>query len=120
MLKSISLINLNDTSRKKIESHLKRSVLINERIDKEEPQKLKELIEYLNDEGRYFGWSFPENEKEETCEHSFWSLKEKTKKLIGGMTGNERLYYFGYIDEFENLPSTHKSAKDEILRKLFM
>lgn len=120
ILKSISLINLNATSRKKIESHLKRSVVINEQIDKEEPQKLRELIEYLNDEGRYFGWSFPENEKEETCENSSWNLKEKTKKLIGGMTGNERLYYFGYIDEFENLPTTHKSAKDEILRKLFM
>lgn len=78
------------------------------------------MIEYLNDEGRYFGWSFPENEKEETCENSFWNLKEKTKKLVGGMTGNERLFYFGYIDEFENLPSSHKSAKDEILRKLFM
>jgi hypothetical protein len=124
ILRSISLINLNDISRKKIESHLKRSVVIsvviNEQIDKEEPQKLKELIEYLNDEGRYFGWSFPENEKEEMCENSFWNLKEKTKKLVGGMTGNERLYYFGYIDEFENLPSTHKSAKDEILIKLFM
>ena len=71
IIKSISLINLNDTSRKKIESHLKRSVVINEQIDTEYPEKLKELIEYLNHEGRNFRWSFPENEKEETCENSF-------------------------------------------------
>lgn len=120
IIKSISPINLNDSSQNKIENHFKRSVAINEQIDKEEPKKLKEFIEYLNNEGRYFGWSFPENEKEETCENSFWNLKEKAKNIIGGMIGNERLYFFGYLDEFENLPSTHKSAKDDILRKLFM
>lgn len=119
-LKTLSLVNLNVTSRKKIESHLNRSIILNNQIDKEEPIKLKNFIEYLNDEGRYFGWSFPENEKEEGCETSFWNLKKRSQKLIGKMTGNERLYYFGYIEEFEKLPTAHKAEKDEILRKLFM
>lgn len=120
LLNSISLEDLNQTSRKKIENHINFSVEVNINVDKEDPQKLKEVIEYLEIEGRNFGWSFPENPKEELCEESFLILKSKMKKLIGRMTGNERLHYFGYFNEFENLLPNHKSARDKILMKLFM
>lgn len=120
LVKMIPLQDLNKTSQKKIESHLKSSSDINESVDREEPEKLKKFIDYLENEGRFFGWSFPENEKEEICENSFWNLKSRMQSLIEGMTGNERLFYFGYLDEFESITSTQKSAKDAILRKLFM
>jgi hypothetical protein len=35
-----------------------------------------------------------------------WSLfKEKTISQVGGMTMNERLYFFGLSDQFENCNS---------------
>lgn len=120
IIHSISLEDLNQTSRTKIEMHINASINVNKAIDTEDPQKLKQLIEYLAMEGRGFGWSFPENPKEERCERSFWDLNDKMKQLIGGMTRKERLSYFGYLKEFENIPAAHKSARDEILLKLYM
>jgi hypothetical protein len=119
-ISSISLQDLTPTSRKKIENHLNSTLEVNIVVDNEDPQKMKKVIEYLEQEGRSFGWSFPENKKEELCEDSFWNLKNKLKKLIGGMTVNERVYYFGYHTEFENIPPNDKSAREEIFLKLFV
>lgn len=119
-IKSISTEDLRPESVMKIARHLQSSIATNEIVDTEEPKKLRQFIDYLEKEGRSFGRSFPENKSEEACESSFWTFKDKMRKMIGGMTANKRLYYFGYLEEFENLSSTHKSAKDEILIRLFM
>ena len=104
----------------KIKNHYEASKNINNSVNFEDPKKLKLLIEYVATESRGFGWSFPENNIEELCEDSFWEMKNKLKRIVGGMTVNERLYYFGYFQEFENIPSTHKSDKDRILQNLFV
>jgi hypothetical protein len=36
------------------------------------------------------------------------------------MTANERLYFLGYLDEYENLRPIERSAREEIELKLFM
>lgn len=120
LIKSISTDNESENSRRKIKTHLDSTVNVNETVDEEEPQKLRKIIEYLHTESRFFGWSFPENDKEERCENSFWELKQKIEKLVRGMTGNERLYYFGYLEDWDNLLPHQKSARDEIRIKLFM
>jgi hypothetical protein len=116
LLKSIE----NDSQNSKLENHLSESLRIDSELSYESPEKLKCFIEYLSKEGRNFGWSFPENRIEEDCENSFWNMKNQIKKLIGGMTVNERLYYFGYLGEYENLPINHKSERNNILVKLFI
>ena len=118
-LKTLSDSNLNNIN-EKVRKHIETSNRTNNAIDAEEPDKLKILIEYLALESRGFGWSFPENELEKLCESSFWTMLDKIKNLIGGMTLNERLYYFGYSEEFEKIPVKHKSDRDRILHKLFV
>lgn len=42
------------------------------------------------------------------------------KSIIQGMTVNERLYFFGYLDEYESLRTIQRSAREEIELKLFI
>jgi len=116
----LELIEVDENQNQKVDNHLKISLEIDKLLSAETPEKLKEFIEYLSQEGRNFGWSFPLNKSEDECENSFLNLKNQMKRMIGGMTVNERLYYFGYLDEFEKLPSKHKTARDNILEKLFI
>ena len=116
--------NLNsiriDSKNSKLENHLNQSISVYNDLSYESPEKLKRFIEYLSQEARCVGWSFPENAIEEDCEKSFWNMKNQIKKLIGGMTVNERLYFFGFLEEYEKLPSSHMSARNAILEKLFI
>ena len=101
-------------------SHLEKTNHILKIIDGQQPENYKQLIEYLNQEGRNFGWSFPKNTEEEKCETDFWKLKDSMKSIIQGMTVNERLYFFGYLDEYESLRTIQRSAREEIELKLFI
>lgn len=119
-LESILKINPSEIENNKIVNHLNETKLVNNMVVSDEPKDLKFFIEYLERESRKFGWSFPENKIEELFEKSFWELQEKIKKLIGGMSANERLYCFGFLEEFEKLPINHTSAREAILIKLFI
>lgn len=112
-----SLSTDNDT---KAKNHLEKSSKIDAFLSHETPEKMRDFIDYLSNEARGFGWSYPNNETEDLCEISFWNMHSIVKKLICGMSGNERLYYFGYLEEFEKIPIKHKSDRDRILSKLFM
>ena len=105
---------------KNVVSHLEKTNHILKIIDGQQPENYKQLIEYLNQEGRNFGWSFPKNTEEEKCETDFWKLKDSMKSIIQGMTVNERLYFFGYLDEYESLRTIQRSAREEIELKLFI
>tara|TARA_R110002167_G_C12349861_1_gene622069 strand:+ start:61 stop:465 length:405 start_codon:yes stop_codon:yes gene_type:complete len=105
---------------KNVVSHLEKTNHILKIIDGQQPENYKQLIEYLNQEGRNFGWSFPKNTEEEKCETDFWKLKDSMKSIIQGMTVNERLYFFGYLDEYEGLRTIQRSAREEIELKLFI
>lgn len=89
-------------------------------IDRQRPEDYRQLIEWLNQQGRNFGWSFPKNSDEDTFETEFWRLKDSIKRITQGMTLNERLYFFGYLDEYEKLRPIELSAREEIELKLFM
>ncbi|UBZ10712.1 hypothetical protein LDL79_00975 [Leeuwenhoekiella palythoae] len=89
-------------------------------IDSQRPEDYRQLIEWLNQQGRNFGWSFPKNSDEDTFETEFWRLKDSIKRITQGMTLNERLYFFGYLDEYEKLRPIERSAREEIELKLFM
>jgi hypothetical protein len=88
---------------KKVIEHLAKTIQIKVLINEDRPENYRMLIEYLSQEGRNFGWSFPESTEEEICEKEFWKLEESIKSIVQGMTVNERLYFFGYLDEYENL-----------------
>ena len=104
----------------KVLEHLVNTIQTLGIIRKKRPKDYKMLIEYLYQEGRKFGWSFPENLEEEKCENKFWEIKKSIKSIIQGMTMNERLYFFGYLDEYEGLNSVERSAREKIELKLFM
>ena len=105
---------------KRIVQHLNRTIDVAKEIALQEPKKSRLLIEYLENESRTFGWSYPENLKEEKCEDSFWQLKNSLEIIIGSMTVNERLYFFGYLDDYEKLNPKHNSDKERIRRMLFI
>jgi hypothetical protein len=101
-------------------THLEKTNNILQIIKGHGPEDYRQLIEWLNQEGRNFGWSFPENLEVEKCEAEFWRLKDSIKRITQGMTANERLYFFGYLDEYEKLEPIERSAREEIKLKLFM
>jgi hypothetical protein len=122
---TIHVQNLENIGKKevlhdKVLRHLEKTIQILELIKGERPENYKTIIEYLYQEGRNFGWSFPESSEEEICEKEFWKLKESMKLMIQGMTANERLYFFGYLDEYKNLKQIERSARENIELKLFM
>ena len=119
-VQNIESIDSIDNLPKKVIGHLDRTVQILKIIDGRQPENYKQLIEYLNQEGRNFGWSYPENAEEEKSETEFWKLKDSIKLIIQSMTANERLYFFGYLAEYENLKSIERSAREDIELKLFM
>ena len=104
----------------KVIGHFEQTEKVLNNISRQRPEDYRLLIEYLDNEGRRFGWSYPEDKNEEACEASFWRLKDSIKEIIQGMTKNERLYFFGYLEEYENLNSKHRSDKEKIELKLFM
>lgn len=105
---------------KKVNTHLEKTNKILQIIDRQRPEDYRQLIEWLNQEGRNFGWSFPENSEEDKCETEFWRLKDSIQRVVQSMTANERLYFFGYLDEYEKLKPIERSAREEIELKLFM
>lgn len=109
-----------DQLSEKVISHFEQTEKVLNNITRQRPEDYRLLIEYLYNEGRRFGWSYPEDKDEEACETSFWRLKDSIKEIIEGMTGNERLYFFGYLEEYENLNPKHRSEKEKIELKLFM
>ena len=116
----IEELRRNGIRPKKVSEHLERIDEIILIIGGKQPEDYKQLIEWLNQEGRNFGLSFPENPAEEKCEVEFWRLKDSIKEIIQRMTANERLYFFGYLDEYEKLKPIERSAREEIELKLFM
>lgn len=118
-IESLVNSNINEIS-PKVKNHYDASKKTNSFLNSEDPKKLKLFIEYIATESRGFGWSFPENNIEDLCENSFWEMKNNIKNIVGGMTVIERLFYFGYLEEFEKIPQTHKSDRDRILQNLFI
>jgi hypothetical protein len=104
----------------KVKNHLIESRKVYEELSVESPEKLKTIIEFLSNESRNFGWSFPENEMEQNSETSFLKLQSSIERMISGMTLTERLLYFGFQEEYQKLETKHKSARDTILVKLFV
>ena len=119
-VRNLENIGKKEAIQEKVLRHLEKTIQILEIIKGERPEYYKTFIEYLYQEGRNFGWSFPESSEEEMCEKEFWKLKESMKSIIQGMTANERLYFFGYLDEYENLKPIERSARENIELKLFM
>lgn len=119
-VRNLENIGKKEVLQEKVLKHLEKTIQILEIIKEERPENYKTIIEYLYQEGRNFGLSFPESSEEEICEKEFWKLKESMKLIIQGMTANERLYFFGYIDEYENLKPIERSARKNIELKLFM
>ena len=116
----INEIGLREDLPKKVIEHFDRTSEILNEIEGNKPENYRMLIEYLNNESRRFGWSFPENPEEEKCETDYWKLNDLIKKIVKSMTINERLYFFGYLDEYENLKPIQKSERDNIELKLFI
>ena len=119
-VRNLKNIGEKEVLQEKVLKHLEKTIQILEIIKGERPENYKTIIEYLHQEGRNFGWSFPESSEEEICEKEFWKLKESMKSFIQGMTANERLYFFGYLDDYENLKPIERSARENIELKLFM
>jgi hypothetical protein len=105
---------------KKVSEHFDNTSQILNEIGGQKPENFRLLIEYINNESRRFGWSFPENSDEEKCETDFWKLKDSIKRIVQGMTANERLHFFGYLEEYENLKPIQRSERENIELKLFM
>jgi hypothetical protein len=119
-VRNIENISEKGVRPKKVTAHLNKTNEILQIIESQRPEDYRQLIEWLNQEGRNFGWSFPENPEEENCETEFWRLKDSIQRIVQGMTANERLYFFGYLDEYEKLEPIERSAREEIELKLFM
>jgi len=109
-----------DTLPKKVTEHLNISLKVLNEIEYRQPENYRQLIEYLNNEGRNFGWSYPENSEEEKCETYFWKLTESIKMIIQKIPFNERLHFFGYLDDYKNLKPNQKNDRENIEVKLFM
>mgnify|MGYP005750159811 CR=1 FL=1 len=118
-VRNIENIGEKETRPKKVTTHLERTNEIIKIIEGQRPEDYRQLIEWLNQEGRNFGWSVPENSEEEKCETQFWILKDSIKRISQGMTANERLYFFGFLDEYEKLKPIERSNREEIELNLF-
>ena len=102
------------------QEHLDRTFQVLKIIEGQTPEDYRQLIEYLYEEGRRFGWSYSENSDEEKRESDFWRLKDRIRTIAQGMTVNERLYFFGFLDEYENLKPIQRSTREGIEVKLFL
>lgn len=100
--------------------HLQSALTVSKGIEVGQPENYRQLIEYIAQVSHDYGWSFPVNTIEEACETSFYSFRDTMERIIGGMTLNERLYFFGYLDEYENLKPIERSARERIELLLFM
>ncbi|UII79168.1 hypothetical protein [Flagellimonas sp. CMM7] len=104
----------------RVEDHLNRTTEVRKEIASQKPENNRNLIEHLDKEGRMFGWSYPENSDQEKCENLFWNFKNSIKSIVIGMTINERLFFFGYIEEYESINPKHISKRERIEEILFM
>lgn len=104
----------------KISQHLNRTLLVVKEINSNKSEKHRTVIEYLENESRNFGWSFPENSSEEKIESSFWQLKNSVERIIKSMTINERLSNFGYLKDYEKLAPHERNAREHIERLLYI
>ena len=69
---------------------------------------------------RFFGNSWIENRETHNHLYSLWSdFKKKAIESIGGMTMNERLYWFGLFDRFDSLQmvAAEKTIYDKLCAK---
>ncbi len=119
-VRNLEGIGEKETRPRKVNIHLEKTFQVLKIIERARPEDYKKLIEFLDQEGSNFGWSFPENLEEEKCETYFWKFKDSIKSIIQGMTANERLYFFDYLDEYEKLKPFERSAREEIELRLFM
>ena len=103
-----------------VQEHLDRTFQIQKIIEGKRPEDYRQLIEYLYEEGRRFGWSYSENSDQEKRESDFWRFKDRIRTIVEGMSVHERLYFFGFLDEYENLKPIQRSAREEIEVKLFL
>lgn len=104
----------------KIIQHLNRTLLVVKEINSNKSEKHRTVIEYLENESRNFGWSFPEDSSEEKIESSFWQLKNSVERIIKSMTINERLSNFGYLEDYEKLAPHELNAREHIERLLYI
>src|SRR6478735_7753950 len=110
-VQNLESIGSRESLPKKVLNHFERTVQILNTINGQKPEDYKHLIEYLNQEGRNFGWSYPENLEEEKCETEFWKLKDNIKSIVQRMNVNERLFFFGYLADYDNLKPIERSAR---------
>ncbi len=111
---------LEENPSEKVNEHLNETLSVKNEINGQRPEDYRKLIEYLYNEGRRFGWSYSENPLETKCETSFWNLNNSIKKIIQSITLNERLYFFGYLNEYEKLNPEQRSKREHIEHKLFL
>jgi hypothetical protein len=114
-----NIIQRNESS-DKFTQHLNRTLLVVNEVSSKKSENHRTVIEYLENESRNFGWSFPENPSEEKSESSFWELKKRIEEIIKSMAINERLSYFGYLEDYEKLAPHERSAKEQIERLLYI
>ena len=119
-IESLLVLEVNSTLSPKVSGHITRTKEIQKRIQSHQPKDYRHLIEYLSSESRMFGWSYPEDTVEEKCEDSYQQFWGNMRGFISGMTGNERLFFFGYLDDYDKLSLKMKSTREEIKIKLFM
>jgi hypothetical protein len=75
------------------------------------------VIELAASIERFFGNSWIESEETHNHLYGLWSkFKKEAIEGIGGMTMNERLYWFGLFERYESLQS--ETAKKVIYAKL--
>ena len=109
-----------EKSSDKLIQRLNETLSVRTDINGQRAEDYRKLIEYLYNEGRRFGWSYSEKRIEEKCETSFWNFSNSIKEIVQSMTKNERLYFFGYINEYEKLKPEERSKREHIEHKLFL
>jgi hypothetical protein len=81
------------------------------KTDEKNAIELKENIE------RYFGNAWIDKKSDFENIYGMWSdFRDSAINIIGGMTMNERLYWFGLFELFENLKNDNE--KEKYYRKL--
>ena len=86
-------------------------ILIEWKSDNQTTEDLNDTIE------RYIGNSWFEKDEDHSKIYKMWSLfRDKAILGIGGMTMNERLYWFGLFDEFD--ACQNQESKLRIYNKL--
>lgn len=76
-----------------------------------------DAIELVDSIERFFGNSWIEREETHNHLYRLWcKFKKEAIEGIGGMTMNERLYWFGLFERFEN--SKSETAQNVIYAKL--